>query len=72
MVGQSITAVGRHRRSLYRWKTTGVASGITATQHTVPDLDGEIYLKQETGTSVDVNGDGVCEYPRLSDSGKRA
>ena len=24
---------------------TGVASGITGTSHTVPDLDGEIYLK---------------------------
>ena len=39
-------------------ETTGVTSGITATQHTVPDLDGEMYLKQETGISVDVNGDG--------------
>ncbi len=27
-------------------KATGVASGITNTQHIVPDLDGEIYLKQ--------------------------
>lgn len=26
-------------------QTTGVASGITSTQHTLPDLDGEIYLK---------------------------
>ena len=26
-------------------QTTGVASGITGTQHTLPDLDGEIYLK---------------------------
>ena len=24
---------------------TGVASGITGTSHTIPDLDGEIYLK---------------------------
>ena len=40
-------------------ETAGVASGITATQHTLPDLDGEMYLKQETGTSVDVNSDGV-------------
>ena len=39
-------------------ETTGVASSITATQHTVPDLDGEMYLKQETGISADVNGDG--------------
>ncbi len=27
-------------------KATGVASGITNTEHIVPDLDGEIYLKQ--------------------------
>ena len=27
-------------------KATGVASGITNTQHIVPDLDGEMYLKQ--------------------------
>ncbi|MCE2399466.1 hypothetical protein J4G08_01120 [Candidatus Poribacteria bacterium] len=35
----------------------GVASGITATQHTIPDLDGEMYLKTEV--NADVNGDGV-------------
>ena len=46
-------------------ETTGVASGITATQHTVPDLDGEMYLKQETGTSADVNGDGVVNIQDL-------
>ena len=43
----------------------GVASGITATQHTVPDLDGEMYLKQKTGTSADVNGDGVVNIQDL-------
>ena len=46
-------------------ETTGVASGMTATQHTVPDLDGEMYLKQETGTSADVNGDGVVNIQDL-------
>ena len=46
-------------------ETTGVASGITATRHTVPDLDGEMYLKQETGTSVDVNDDGVVNIQDL-------
>ena len=40
-------------------ETTGVASGITSTTHTLPDLDGEIYLKQKTGVSADVNGDGT-------------
>ena len=39
--------------------TTGVESGITGIEHTIPDLDGEMYLKQETDTSADVNGDGV-------------
>ena len=46
-------------------ETTGVASGITATQHTVPDLDGEMYLKQENGASVDVNSDGVVNIQDL-------
>ena len=31
-------------------QATGVASGITNIQHTVPDLDGEMYLKQEAST----------------------
>ena len=44
---------------------TGGVSGMTATQHIVPDLDGEIYLKQETGTSVDVNSDGVVNIQDL-------
>lgn len=38
--------------------TTGVASGITGTSHTIPDLDGEIYLKQ-VSSPTDVNVDGV-------------
>ena len=40
-------------------KVSGVASSLTGTGHTIPDLDGEIYLKQETRPSMDVNGDGV-------------
>ena len=36
----------------------GVYSGITSMQHTVPDLDGEIYLKS-LAPPVDVNEDGV-------------
>ena len=46
-------------------ETTGVASGIKSRTHTVPDLDGEIYLKQETGISTDVNGDGVVNIQDL-------
>ena len=38
-------------------QTTGVASGITSFKHTVPDLDGEMFLKTEV--TADVNGDGV-------------
>ena len=34
-------------------QATGVESGITSTIHIVPDLDGEMYLKQETGTIAD-------------------
>ena len=46
-------------------QTAGVASGITSRTHTLPDLDGEIYLKQETETSADVNGDGVVNIQDL-------
>jgi Leucine-rich repeat (LRR) protein len=34
-------------------QATGVESGLTSTTHIVPDLDGEMYLKQEPSTSVD-------------------
>ncbi len=36
---------------------TGVTSGITGVSHTLPDLDGEIYLKK-VSSPTDVNGDG--------------
>lgn len=39
-------------------QATGVESGLRNTLHTLPDLDGEIYLKQTTDKN-DVNGDGV-------------
>jgi hypothetical protein len=38
-------------------QTIGVESSITSFKHTVPDLDGEMYLK--TGVTADINGDGV-------------
>ena len=44
-------------------QTTGVASGITGFKHTVPDLDGEMYLK--TDVHADVNGDGVVNIQDL-------
>ena len=34
-------------------QATGVASGIISTTHIVPDLDGEMYLKQQPDTIVD-------------------
>ena len=37
-------------------ETTGVESGITGIEHTIPDLDGEMYLKVNV---ADLNGDGV-------------
>lgn len=37
---------------------TGVESGLRNTSHTIPDLDGEIYLKRTTDR-YDVNADGV-------------
>ena len=39
-------------------ETTGVSSQTTNTEHTIPDLDGEIYLKS-TGEVADLNRDGV-------------
>ena len=39
-------------------KTTGAASGITDTEHILPDLDGEIYLKS-VGEVADLNSDGL-------------
>lgn len=35
------------------------------TLHVVPDLDGEIYLKQETRPFADVNNDGVVNIQDL-------
>ena len=37
-------------------ETTGVESGITGIEHTIADLDGEMYLKVNV---ADLNGDGV-------------
>ena len=56
---------GKEQTITLPMETTGVASGITATQHTLPDLDGEMYLKHGTGTSADVNGDSVVNIQDL-------
>ncbi len=39
-------------------QVTGVESGLQDTVHSVPDLDGEIYLKRTTDR-YDINGDGI-------------
>ena len=44
-------------------QTTGVESGITSFKHTLPDLDGEMFLKTEV--TADVNGDGVVNIQDL-------
>ena len=36
---------GKEQKIQFSEQTTGVANGITSTQHTLPDLDGEIFLK---------------------------
>ena len=37
----------------------GVASRLEATTHTLPDIDGEMYLRAKPRNPADVNGDGV-------------
>ena len=37
----------------------GVASGLVNTAHTLPNLDGEMYLRVKPKNPADVNGDGV-------------
>ncbi|MCG9134520.1 leucine-rich repeat domain-containing protein [Candidatus Poribacteria bacterium] len=51
---------GRERTVQLREKVSGVASGVeNERSHTIPDLDGEIYLKTvEVSNPLDVNGDG--------------
>lgn len=44
---------GKPQKIQLPMQATGVASDITSTIHLVPDLDGEMFLKQETGTTTD-------------------
>ena len=44
---------GQPRKIQFPTQATGVARGITSTTHIVPDLDGEMYLKQEPDTIAD-------------------
>ena len=40
-------------------KVQGVASGLVDTEHTLPNLDGEMYLRVKPPNPADVNEDGV-------------
>ena len=51
---------GKEQKIQLPASVTGIVSRITGTQHTLSDLDGEIYLKSlGIGNRADVNGDGV-------------
>ena len=55
---------GKEQRIEFSEEVSGVASGVKDQRsHTIPDLDGEIYLKSEsrldTFPTADVNGDGI-------------
>ncbi len=44
----------------------GVASGWVNTQHALPNLDGEMYLRVKPKNPADVNGDGVVNILDLT------
>ena len=47
-------------------EVTGVASGVEGTTHTLPNLDGEMYLRVKPVNPADVNGDGVVNILDLT------
>ena len=52
---------GKPQKIQLPMQATGVASGLTSTTHIIPDLDGEMYLKEETSTT----GDGTVKVLEL-------
>ena len=44
----------------------GVASGLVNTEHALPNLDGEMYLRVKPENPADVNGDGVVNILDLT------
>ena len=44
----------------------GVASGVVNTEHALPNLDGEMYLRVKPKNPADVNGDGVVNILDLT------
>ena len=47
-------------------KVQGVASGLVNTEHALPNLDGEMYLRVKPVNPADVNGDGVVNILDLT------
>ena len=47
-------------------KVQGVASGLMGTEHELPNLDGEMYLRAAPKNPADVNGDGVVNILDLT------
>ena len=45
---------------------SGVASGLEGTEHTLPNLDGEMYLRVKPANPADVNEDGVVNILDLT------
>ena len=45
---------------------SGVASGLEGMEHTLPNLDGEMYLRVKPANPADVNGDGVVNILDLT------
>lgn len=61
---------GKEQQIEFSETVSGVASGVEDQRsHTLPDLDGEIYLKSKSGLqsppTADVNGDGVVNIQDL-------
>ena len=60
---------GKTQQITFTESTTAVSRDIKGYSHTLPDLDGEIYLKTEAGVetppTADVNGDGVVNIQDL-------
>ena len=44
----------------------GVASGLVGTEHALPNIDGEMYLRVQPVNPADVNGDGVVNILDLT------
>ena len=47
-------------------KVSSVTSGLTVARHAVADLDGDMFLKVETKSPADVNGDGTVNILDLT------